>query len=123
VYGPNGYLAHFRGNPISGVGPEVQVSYDARRGVVSLSMSPAQPDVKLVHVHEAYSNASVTTQPGPAGAHAEFVVASSEGWFDIAIESEGNPRYLRRFAGHLEDGKPSRSDPGPRSSVQREWSA
>jgi phospholipase C len=40
-------------------------------------------------------------------------LASSAGWYDIAITMPDAPRYLRRFAGRHEDGRPTTSDPGP----------
>jgi phospholipase C len=95
------------------------VSYDGRRKVVVLNVNATEAEVKQIRLHEAYSNAAVGIQPGPAGTFAECPVAASEGWFDIVIESEGDPGYLRRFAGHLEDGAPSRSDPGPPSSAAK----
>jgi phospholipase C len=38
-------------------------------------------------------------------------LASSSGWFDLSITQESAPGFLRRFAGHAENGKPSTSDP------------
>jgi phospholipase C len=39
------------------------------------------------------------------------LIASSR-WFDISVTSVEAPMYLRRFAGHVETGHSSSSDPG-----------
>ncbi|MET0505215.1 MAG: phospholipase domain-containing protein, partial [Luteibacter sp.] len=41
-----------------------------------------------------------------------FDLAESGGWYDIAVTLPVAPRFLRRFAGHHEDGRPATSDPG-----------
>jgi phospholipase C len=36
---------------------------------------------------------------------------STFGWYDLVVESENDPDFLRRLAGHLENGQDSASDP------------
>ena len=31
---------------------------------------------------------------------------TSRGWYDLAASVAGDSAYLRRFAGHIEDGRP-----------------
>ena len=38
-------------------------------------------------------------------------VARSDGWYDLSVKCGGDAGFVRRFAGHVEDGRPSRSDP------------
>ena len=38
-------------------------------------------------------------------------LASSNNWFDISVTTAESPMFLRRFAGHVETGRPSTSDP------------
>jgi phospholipase C len=33
------------------------------------------------------------------------------GWYDLGIRVESEPGFLRRLAGHVENGKDSASDP------------
>lgn len=45
----------------------------------------------------------------------ELEVAMLDGWYDVLVEfadSEGSEdgRFLRRYAGHMENGKPSATD-------------
>ena len=41
---------------------------------------------------------------------ARYPVAASDHWYDFAVEVDG-ATWRRRFAGHVETGLPSRSDP------------
>ena len=43
-----------------------------------------------------------------AKAKARWSAANSHGWYDFTVEASG---FEMRFAGRLEDGKPSISDP------------
>ncbi|MNR67121.1 Non-hemolytic phospholipase C precursor [compost metagenome] len=36
---------------------------------------------------------------------------SSFGWYDLQLEAEGYPTWSERFAGHVETGKISKTDP------------
>jgi phospholipase C len=38
-------------------------------------------------------------------------LATGDGWYDLSVTVDGDPAYVRRFAGHLEDGRPSFSPP------------
>ena len=35
----------------------------------------------------------------------------ANGWYDVSVRISGDSGYLRRFAGHVENGRPSTSDP------------
>jgi phospholipase C len=35
----------------------------------------------------------------------------SGNWYDVAVVSDQDPKFLRRFAGHVETGRPGTSDP------------
>jgi phospholipase C len=36
---------------------------------------------------------------------------STKGWYDFSVFIQGNDRFERRYAGHIETGRPSISDP------------
>ncbi len=41
-----------------------------------------------------------------------FDITTRDGWYDISfVDAVNASRYLRRYAGHLENGKISKSDP------------
>ena len=45
-------------------------------------------------------------------------LASSSNWYDYSLRVSGSPGWLRRFAGHLENGLPSISDPAMGGAAQ-----
>ena len=111
VYGPNRYLRHFRGAFGSVTAPEAKVSYvdGATTALLTLTNSGARP--VIVIVEEQYSRGRQTCAV-PPGKEIEqrWPLEDSSGWYDLAITS-ADQNYLRRFAGHVENGQPSTSDP------------
>jgi len=57
----------------------------------------------------------------PAGGHIEevSVLASSHHWYDLRITSRDDATFAWRFAGHIENGRPSISDPAAVAPVSR----
>jgi phospholipase C len=43
--------------------------------------------------------------------HTGWSLESSHGWYDLVVQADTDSHFLRRLAGHLENGKPSASDP------------
>ena len=53
---------------------------------------------------------SFTLAPGQSTT-ARWSVSATHGWYDIAVRLSAESLYLRRFAGRLETGRDSISDP------------
>jgi len=53
---------------------------------------------------------TVACHPGQS-LDARFSLRDSFGWYDIAITVDGDAGFLRRLAGHVENGEDSASDP------------
>jgi phospholipase C len=117
LHGPNGHYSHFRGAVSLSGGPdlEARVSYVHDVGDVHLTLTNTGTAPASIKVANAYAQSEVPRQfqlqPG-ATAESDWPLASSQGWFDLSITSEDSPIFLRRFAGHVETGRPSSSDPG-----------
>ena len=59
-------------------------------------------------VTDAYAGASRIDRAGTTSVD----VATADGWYDISFIDNGNAsRWLRRYAGHLENGLIGKSDP------------
>ncbi len=112
VHGPNGFLRGFAGD-----------GHGERSALASIDPS-ADGDTILVHLANhgaapttlalrpiAYGgmHRTVTLAPG-ASRTLRYPVAASDHWYDFAVEQPGTG-WSRRFAGHVETGRPSRSDP------------
>jgi len=111
VYGPHGSIAEFRGSG-DDLLEVVPVGVHGRQ-VLSLTIANGGRHAVDVRINVRYGEKS----PPPLSIAANGIgetsldLSGSAGWYDIAITSADLPGYLRRFAGHLEDGHPATSDP------------
>jgi phospholipase C len=108
VFGPNGFLREFRGSaePVS-----VHISYNASHLCVALN-NPRPSPCTVVIRDNAYGTPTRQIHIAAAGRHEELIdTAQSERWYDFSITHNLDPDYLHRFAGHIENGQPSTSDP------------
>jgi len=114
MHGPNGWYAHVKGlTPwFEEAAPEVTVAYDHTAGDVQMTLVNHGRAACSLKVAEAYGKGerTVTLEPG-ASKTEHWELAGSHGWFDLAATMEGHEEFLRRFAGHVETGKASVSDP------------
>jgi phospholipase C len=116
VHGPNGYFRQFRGNtkgPASQGKPEVKLRYDTAEGNVILSLSNSGLAPCKIQAIDGYNGNFQKIYSVEPGASVEdcWLLTTSAGWYDISVTSMESPEYLRRFAGHVETGRPSLSDP------------
>ncbi|UXN60855.1 hypothetical protein [Phyllobacterium zundukense] len=70
----------------------------------------ANSRLKLI---DAYSGTEqVIDQAKEVSGMTTVEIATKDGWYDVAFVDAGNGNnFLRRYAGHLENGKISKSDP------------
>jgi len=122
LHGPNGFLRQFRGHvPASNNADEAEarLSYDAPKGQIVLTLENTG---KSARVYQVSQDAAYALGPGEARLRAFTIPAgtslvdtwnlsAADHWYDIAVTVKENPTFLRRFAGHLETGKPSKTDP------------
>ncbi|MEO6918808.1 MAG: phospholipase domain-containing protein [Collimonas sp.] len=60
----------------------------------------------------AYGNAPRSlTVAGNCSVEDRWLLASSNQWYDLRASIDTHDNFLRRFAGHVETGKASMSDP------------
>jgi phospholipase C len=116
LHGPNGYYSHFRGvvGGSGGIGAGVTLRYDNSAGDISLTMMNSGAVPCTLKIVNAYSGADAAhlhaIQPG-AQVEDHWPLAANSNWFDLIVTAEEEPHFLRRFAGHVENGQPSASDP------------
>ena len=118
VLGPNGFHRHFKGD-LNRLGstqaaPEVRVCYDITNGnvYVDLMNKGAQSAVFTV-TPMAYLSDGPWTVSVAAAASAErhWELKDSGQWYDFAVTCSSDPAYYRRFAGRVETGQHTISDP------------
>lgn len=124
VYGPNGFVRMMKG-VISPSGSSdtvllgVEAHYDSRKGVLLVEVrnqSAKALSVRLTDV--AYGNPEQAIALAPASAHLfTWQVKDSGYWYDTTLFVAEYPDYIRRFAGHIETGRASCTDPAARTPV------
>jgi phospholipase C len=58
-------------------------------------------DQNATHIYSVAPGASVDDH---------WLLTPASGWYDLSVTAVEMPEYLRRFAGHIETGRPSISD-------------
>ncbi|HEX4183474.1 MAG TPA: alkaline phosphatase family protein, partial [Caulobacteraceae bacterium] len=111
LHGPNGFLRRFRGGESETV--EVSCRYDVTGGVLQILLRNTGAAPVTVITANAYSGGKVRRLALAPGAEANdaWPVAAADHWYDVSATLAEDPRFLRRLAGHIETGRPSRSDP------------
>jgi phospholipase C len=130
VYGPNGFVRTFRGTIARVNAPvkaEIDLSYDRAKAALNLKIhNEGTANAKLTITANAYRSDGPWRVTVPAGQVAEhrWSVTASGNWYDFTVA--GPMHFERRFAGRLETGEYSISDPamatalaGPRVRSQR----
>ena len=112
VHGPNGFYREFRG---SDQDPHLHISVAHLPGgetaITFKNTSSKNVQVKIAGL--AYHHGAVIKE---INAHATAVVTpfdltQSFGWYDFSLKLPGNHLFEKRFAGHVETGRMSKSDP------------
>ncbi|TDX01977.1 phosphocholine-specific phospholipase C [Dinghuibacter silviterrae] len=116
VYGPNGFFTECKGNAQD---PDVRVSFSVTASatpalVFTASSAVSAHDITIVDNGYAQNNKTFrifedenTHAPSP------FVLEldTTQGWYDVSVKIGGFDAFEARFAGRVETGKASISDP------------
>ncbi|MEU2779591.1 phospholipase domain-containing protein, partial [Streptomyces sp. NPDC007162] len=109
VHGPNGFLRTFRG-PGKAAGPEVTAR--PHGDDIELTLTNKGAGTVRLKLTDGYGGRPCTVTVR-AGATVRHVVglAHSHRWYDVTVTSDADRTFLRRLAGHVENGRPGVSDP------------
>ncbi|RNL82604.1 phospholipase C, phosphocholine-specific [Sinomicrobium pectinilyticum] len=119
VYGPNGFYREFSGDAED---PEVTLRcrYEKKgrflkklSGNVELEVTNGSgKEVRITVTDRAYKNPEIRQRIKNNSTERIIVpAAGSYGWYDFTVAIEGETKFLRRYAGRVETGKHSRTDP------------
>jgi len=117
VLGPNGYHRHFTGTAVATSAdpvPEVQVCYDIANGNVYLKLAnSASVSANYTITANAYVSEGpwIGTVAAKSQVEQHWSLQSSGHWYDFTVTVKGLPGYSRRFAGRVETGESTISDP------------
>jgi phospholipase C len=110
VFGPNGFLRVFRGGSMANL--ESSAIYDGHKNGIVLEIQNRGETHVRVRVFDSYKNTTTDHELRPDEKIREFrSLQEFHGWYDFTIETESDPSFQRRLAGHLEAGYDSMSDP------------
>ncbi|MNU56434.1 Non-hemolytic phospholipase C precursor [compost metagenome] len=119
VLGPNGYHRHFTGDlalaRTAELDPEIRVCYDIANGDVYVSFinGGKAPCTFEVTPNAYYSNHERWSFTVPPGSRVEqhWALEGSGHWYDFTARLAEDPAWQRRFAGRVETGSASVTDP------------
>ncbi|MGA9659031.1 MAG: phospholipase C, phosphocholine-specific [Asticcacaulis sp.] len=124
VHGPNGFYRHFKGQYVRDDRPSidpvtVSLSEEPQSNaiVLNLTNSSDQPTEISLTIDPRYSKAKPATPrtlslAANTSQTLRLDIAASDHWYDLSLSHATDKDWLRRFAGHVETGRPSRTDPG-----------
>jgi phospholipase C len=119
VYGPNGFYREFAGNNNN---PQLKISCDyetsrlnAARLTGNLVIHIANHDKKAhtAVISDKSYKAQAQTLVIPAGGNTRVVLklAKNHNWYDFSVKLNGHDTFEERFAGRVETGAPTKTDP------------
>ncbi|HTI60424.1 phosphocholine-specific phospholipase C [Mucilaginibacter sp.] len=118
VYGPNGFYRGFMGNAQD---PDVHIGFGYQgipgtkklTGNVELSLlsTSNKPQTITITDHSYKTNNQAKTLPASGKASLVLNLEKSFGWYDFSVKIAGHGNFERRYAGRVETGKASYSDP------------
>jgi phospholipase C len=118
VFGPNGYFQKFSGNINAMEEPEIILDYDYKKGGIVVEIHNADKlPIKVTLTSNAYDYGKPLTfeiESGKTKRH-KWSLESSANWYDFMLTLENG--LMRRFAGRVETGKPSVSDPAMATEI------
>ena len=111
ILGPAGYHRHFRGMAEPPLG--LTAAFDPK--AVQLTLSLRNTGDKAIDANamgNAYALKTWRVSVPPGGAVSDaWPLDKQGGWYDLSLTLPGHPGWLRRYAGRLETGRDSISDP------------
>jgi phospholipase C len=120
LYGPNGFFREFIGDKND---PAIEVSCRYSRdmkdvkgvsGNIMINISnPESHALTILVTDNAYRNAGIEKQIAAGIKNFQIPVdlIKSSGWYDFSVKIQGNSGFERRYAGRVETGSHSISDP------------
>src|SRR5699024_878830 len=115
LYGPNGFYREFRGSredcPLQ-IRYKYEPNHQAPALILKIDNASSDKAYEVEIRDEAYGKNPVIKNIG-AGQTAEIILdqKKSHGWYDYSLRVKGETFFERRFAGRIENGEETFSDP------------
>lgn len=116
VYGPNGFFREFRGNK-KDAAIDVKLKYEEKNkkptGKIILQITNNDKRSQTVMIADNSYKTGKKEQLLAAGSSKNvlFDTSKSFGWYDVSVKLKGNSSSEKRYAGRVETGTASKTDP------------
>ena len=119
VYGPNGFFREFAGDA-SAAAIDLKCTYEKSAqtkrlsgNIVLLFRNNSAQAMDIEVIDNAYQAATLhkNIAAGPADISIVVPCGKNHHWYDFSVKIKGRPGFLARYAGHIETGDVSTSDP------------
>ncbi|MBI3437894.1 MAG: phospholipase C, phosphocholine-specific [Proteobacteria bacterium] len=111
VLGPNGFLRNFCGTHGAVLSVAANTDRVQRALVIALRNTGSAPIEAIVRMRAYGTRSENVTLRGGQAVQLAWQIQSSADWYDVEVVIVGDAAFLSRFAGHIETGAPSMSDP------------
>ncbi len=120
LYGPNGFFRELKGNAED---PAVDITVEYTRLATGKNKLTGNIEIAASNVSGQSQVVEITDNAYKTGKHVLTVAANkrpstlmlnlskSFGWYDFTVRIKGNTTFEKRYAGHVETGKASFTDP------------
>jgi phospholipase C len=119
VYGPNGFFREFKGNIAD---PAVDAVCEYQRSLTDSKKLSGNIELKLKNTGKAQHIVEITDHGYKTNSRKRIVEAghtstlvldlvNSYGWYDFSVKVVGHETFEKRYAGRVETGRSSYSDP------------
>ncbi|MHC5361716.1 phosphocholine-specific phospholipase C [Myroides sp. LJL110] len=111
MHGPNGFYREFKDRK-NQPWLQVKVSYSLEQELLVDLVNLSQQDLDIVLLDKVYlKQEQVQKVPKNAQKKVKLNYQSFHGWYELQVLIQGNSSFLQVYAGHIENNKPSITDP------------
>ncbi|MBS1684838.1 MAG: phospholipase C, phosphocholine-specific [Bacteroidetes bacterium] len=108
IYGPNGFYRLYRGN--AGGMIETECVYDGAS--IRLTVQNNSGNAQQMEIYDHYSRATQSKMvDAQSSATIRIETAKFYGWYDVSLTVKANGQFSQRYAGKVESGQDSMTDP------------
>jgi phospholipase C len=115
VYGPNGFFREFAGNGVNGLEVMCEPIRKGKRATGTLKVylkNPRKETLRLQFLEDKYRDTKRELVLKSGATEALTIDTTlAQGWYDFSVHSQGTDTFHVRYAGRLETGADSISDP------------
>lgn len=115
VNGPNGFYREFIGS-VNEPAVDVQCSYEGKKqftGNLEIRIkNNSKQKLTIELIDNAYKAKTISKTINAGGVQSVVLnLSSSSGWYDLSVKVKGSSGFEKRYAGHVETGKATITDP------------